>query len=263
LDEIIDWGYEYIKMDFNSHGAAEGIHYDPSVGTGMQAYNEGMKFIYDYIEEHSPALIFLSLSISPMYSGRYAHARRVCCDVFEEPGNTRYLLNSLTYAWWTNGRLITFNDPDHLVMYKSFWRVDWPEASDREAVAALNTRLVGGLLLWSDNLAYPEAAARAKAMLNNPALMELANGREVFRPAGSGDASQLFYLKTDGKLYLAFFNTSKLTKSYKITPGRYGVYGDAVAINLNTGNAVEMKKGVLKVRVPSHGSVMVRIENRR
>lgn len=34
-------GFDYLKLDFLSHGAMEGIHYDTNVMTGIQAYNQG------------------------------------------------------------------------------------------------------------------------------------------------------------------------------------------------------------------------------
>ena len=36
-------GFDYVKLDFLSHGSLEGVHYDPNVTTGIQAYNQGMQ----------------------------------------------------------------------------------------------------------------------------------------------------------------------------------------------------------------------------
>ena len=41
-------GFEYIKIDFLTHGAMEAdSHADPNVTTGIQAYNQGMKYLLD------------------------------------------------------------------------------------------------------------------------------------------------------------------------------------------------------------------------
>src|SRR3984957_8787533 len=41
---FLEYGFDYIKLDFLSHGALEGVHYDTNVTTGIQAYNEGMQY---------------------------------------------------------------------------------------------------------------------------------------------------------------------------------------------------------------------------
>ncbi|MGV2644459.1 carbohydrate-binding protein, partial [Clostridium perfringens] len=43
-------GFEYIKIDFLSHGAMEGKHDDPSVQTGIQAYNQGMAYVNEVLD---------------------------------------------------------------------------------------------------------------------------------------------------------------------------------------------------------------------
>ena len=40
-------GFTYLKLDFLSHGALEGVHFDPAIQTGIEAYNLGMKQIAD------------------------------------------------------------------------------------------------------------------------------------------------------------------------------------------------------------------------
>ena len=69
-------GFEYIKIDFLSHGAMEGKHYDANVQTGIQAYNQGMAYVNEVLD----GSMFISASIAPLFS-QYAHSRRISCDI--------------------------------------------------------------------------------------------------------------------------------------------------------------------------------------
>src|SRR5690606_30196519 len=64
-------GFEYIKLDFLSHGALEGAHYDPQVMTGIQAYNQGMAYVLDQID----GTMIIAASIAPLFPSQYAHSR--------------------------------------------------------------------------------------------------------------------------------------------------------------------------------------------
>jgi alpha-galactosidase len=98
-------GFMYLKLDFLSHGALEGAHFDPEIQTGIQAYNLGMKQIVD----ENANRMFLSLSIAPLFPSGYGHSRRLSCDSKGHIGggdqSTEYMLNSLTYGWWTDKSL--------------------------------------------------------------------------------------------------------------------------------------------------------------
>ncbi len=104
-------GYEYIKIDFLTHGCAEAdYYYDPEVQTGMQAYNKGMAYLLEQMEG-----MYITMAISPLFPSQYAHSRRIACDAWAGIGDTEYTLNSLTYGWWLN-QVYTYNDPDHLLL---------------------------------------------------------------------------------------------------------------------------------------------------
>ena len=123
-------GFDGVKLDFLSHGIVEGgsnngVHYVPTVQTGVQAYNYGMA----YLAKKFGATMYMDESISPIFPYQYAHARRVSCDTFgqmgtQTPGNssgpeggtTSYEMNSASYGWWLAGRLYNFNDPDQMVL---------------------------------------------------------------------------------------------------------------------------------------------------
>src|SRR5271156_3633350 len=101
-----DYGFDYIKSDFLSHAALEGIHYDPTVTTGIQAYNQGMSNIVRQINGR----MFMSESIAPLFPYQYGNSRRIACDAETSLiSNTEYTLNSVTYGWWLDD-LYPFND---------------------------------------------------------------------------------------------------------------------------------------------------------
>jgi alpha-galactosidase len=115
LQQFRKLGFEYLKLNFLSHGALEGVHYDPAVQTGIQAYNAGMKLIVDLNQNR----MFLSLSIAPLVPSGYGHARRLSCDIKGHirggDQTTEYMLNSLTYGWWTS-KTLYITDLDHVVL---------------------------------------------------------------------------------------------------------------------------------------------------
>ncbi|MDR1940502.1 MAG: hypothetical protein LBQ40_06920 [Clostridiales bacterium] len=258
---LIAMGYEYVKMDFINDGSVEGTHYNADISTGMEAFNYGMKHIADYVGENSPTPFFLNAAISPVFSGRYIHSRRISCDVFEKIDNTRYLLNTLSFAWWMNGRIISISDPDHLVLAKSIGTDKRAEATAAEAASALNSRLIGGsLIMWSDNLKNPSAVSRSKQALNNGELLYLAKRKTAFRPAASGSVSTVYYTDDGSHLYFALFNiNSFLPRLMTINLNDYGVNGTVSVKNLNSGETFSSKNGKLTVLLKPNDSAILRV----
>ena len=103
MQQFQQFGFQYLKLNFLSHGALEGVHFNPAIQTGIQAYDAGMKQIVDDDANH----MFLSLSIAPLFPSGYGHSRQLSCDTkgFISRGDqkTEYMLNSFTYGWWTAG----------------------------------------------------------------------------------------------------------------------------------------------------------------
>ena len=105
-------GFKYVKADFLNYGALEADrYYDPRVTTGIQAYNEGMK----YVSRTLGKSMYFELSIAPLFPSQYANSRRIGCDAFGSIDDTEYTVNSLTYGWWLD-RVYDFNDPDEMVL---------------------------------------------------------------------------------------------------------------------------------------------------
>lgn len=229
LRKFVQWGYEYVKLDFLNFAAAEARHYDPAITTGAAAYTAAMKRISDELDPRKIGRpFFISLSIAPLFPGGAGHARRVSCDAFGALKDTEYLLNSLTYGWWMNGTLQPFNDPDHIVLYNK----DKP-ASEAAARSRVNASAIAGtVMIDSDDLADPAAAERAARLLTNEEVNAVARAGRTFRPV-EGDtgsrAADLFERRDASDLvYLAVFNFSPDQRTVKrIDLARAGLAPDA------------------------------------
>lgn len=206
IDHYIDRfradGFSYIKLDFLSHGALEGgsrneKHFDPSVETGIQAYNSGMRYLLKRIG----GSMFISEAISPLFPYQYAHSRRVSCDSFGAIDETEYVMNSETYGWWMSGRLYAFNDPDHMVLEG--------HSANENVSRVTSAAIAGTVFLSGDDLTQTAGQSLAVSCLTNPAIDRVARLGKAFRPlegnTGTG-AADVFELRDGADSYLAVFN---------------------------------------------------------
>jgi hypothetical protein len=250
MQRFRDWGYEYVKLDFMTHAAREGVHFDPGVTTGIQAYNQGL----DLLAAQAGGSMFLSLSIAPIFpGGHYAHARRVSCDVFGAIGDSSYLVNSSGLGWWLNGAVYRYNDPDHVVLGGH---------SLEEARTAVNAAAIAGtIFLDSDQLdSDAEAQARASSLLTNSDINNLVRRGQAFRPVegNTGDQPGTVFVSAGGEPHLAVFNfsgTSPVTRSIDLS--RAGLDGAVIysARDLWSGARVTAK-GTLPVRLDAGASTI-------
>jgi len=207
IDMLAKMGFKYLKLDFLSHGALEGVHADPAIQTGTEAYNLGMQ---DVVKANAGRM-FLSLSIAPLFPSGYGHARRLSCDtkghISGKDQSTEYMLNALTYAWWTDESLYLI-DPDHIPLGTK------ADEGARNLVEAqsrlLSTIISGGMILDSTRLADdPDGQAMALQVYNNRALMKVADEGKVFRPVegDTGDAAAKIFARQSARgYYIAVFN---------------------------------------------------------
>ncbi|MGC9223555.1 MAG: alpha-galactosidase [Terracidiphilus sp.] len=255
LARFVAWGYDSVKLDFLNCGALEGHHYNPAIPTGVAAYAYGMRRIE---EDLSPKKIgrpfFLSLSIAPLFPA-YGHSRRISCDAFGRIDDTEYMLNAATFGWWTNGTLYCFNDPDHTVIARDQdpYHGQAPKGSVQtleEARSRVNASVIAGtVLLDSDDLMDPRAQQRARELLTNANILNVAREGRSFRPV-EGDAgvhaARLFTrTEPDGSMLVAAFNFSRETEEkLKIDLSRLGL--DAAKeyrmTDLWTGNVKDVKQ---------------------
>ena len=196
LKTFEQWGYEFVKLDFMSHGAIEGKHYIPNM-TAMQAYNYGMHYVRDVVGGR----MFVSLSIAPLFPGaEYAHSRRISCDAAGSIKEIEYMLNSVTYGWWLD-KYYRYNDGDLVVVGRN---------SANEAVSRVTASAITGMFLDSDALpGNASVQERARDLLTRPSILAVARIGKTFRPVenNTGDrATDEFVYQKGATWYLAVFN---------------------------------------------------------
>lgn len=211
-------GYEYVKLDFMTHGAMEADHwYRPEIQTGIQAYNYGLQLIEKYFGD-----MYINFSISPAFPSQYAQSRRIACDAWNKIKDTEYTLNALSYGWWLD-KVYQFNDPDHIVLRN---------ATEGENRARVTSGVITGIFICGDDFSAggeSEAKLRAKKFLTNPHIIGIANGVS-FRPV-EGDAerceNQFVRIDNDSTAYLALFNYTDVPSTTTVNMERIGL--DATA----------------------------------
>jgi hypothetical protein len=217
--EILDLGFDYLKIDFLTHASVEGAHHLAHY-TGRMALNHAYEILSDEIGKAGRD-VFVSLSIAPLFPYFLGHARRASCDVFGRFDDTRYVLNAQNFSWWTSGRLYAFNDPDHTPLYRS--AVDGREASSfAEARSRYLASVIGGTVMMlsddygpdGDPTAVAAARERARAFANNPEVNAVARLGRAFVPAELGDGTTPFYTLThEGRSFAAVFNFAPETRT--------------------------------------------------
>ena len=207
-------GFDYVKLDFLSHGALEGVHYDPAVTTGIQAYNQGLQRLTSDLGGR----MFLSESIAPIFPYQYAHSRRIACDAQNSRiSDTEYTLNSVSYGWWLD-RLYCFNDPDIMVFAKG--------ANANEQQSRLISGAVTGLFLDGDSLSNSASISAAQACLTNAAINAVARAAQTFRPVegNTGSSATDLLVKSDGtNWYVAVFNYTSSATNKTVDFSRAGI----------------------------------------
>lgn len=198
INVFTNYGFDYLKLDFLTHGSLEGVHSDTNVTTGIQAYNQGMQYLLNQIAGR----MFISESIAPIFPYQYGHSRRIACDAeTSEIGNTAYTLNAVSCGWWIGGRLYEFNDPDIMVFDNG---PDINEAQSRLINCAITGVFLNGSLLTNG-----ASISAAQTCLTNPAINALARLGQTFRPVdgatGTG-AANIFAGQNGSNWYIAVFN---------------------------------------------------------
>jgi len=221
MQQFYNYGIGYVKVDFLSQGAIEADSwYDPSIHTGMEAYNQGMRrFKQKVIELWGDGGLYVDLSIAPLFPHQYGHSRRISCDVFRSISDTQYCLNSTSFGWWLD-QCYFAQDPDQLVM------VDKNGAySQAETRARLTSGLITGIFLMGDNFSgtnygnsnTTQSRNYAQAFLaNNSDLMHAVRTCRAFHPAfghwaGESGAENIFVYETSQYVYVACLNYKSST----------------------------------------------------
>ena len=166
-------GFEYVKMDFMTHGAMEADKwYNPEITTGIQGYNYGMKLLNQYFGD-----MYINLSISPVFPAQYAQSRRIACDAWNQIKDTEYTLNALSYGWWQK-YIYQYNDADHIVLR---------DATDGENRARITSGVITGIYITGDDFSAgggKDAKEKSQKYLTNAAVNAVATGQlEVTVPS--------------------------------------------------------------------------------
>ncbi|NDV64263.1 alpha-galactosidase [Bacteroides sp. 224] len=192
-------GYEYVKMDFMTHGAMEADSWhNPEITTGIQGYNYGLKLLNQYFGD-----MYINLSISPVFPAQYAQSRRIACDAWNKIKDTEYTLNALSYGWWQK-YIYQYNDADHIVLR---------DATEGENRARITSGVITGIYIVGDDFSKEgptDSKERSIKLLTNKSVNAVATG-EVFRPVeGNGAQSENIFIRKneDGTVHCAIFNYS-------------------------------------------------------
>jgi len=210
-----EWGYAFIKLDFMIHGIIEADKwYDPNITTGVQAYNYGMHYI-----DSLAADMYINLSIAPIFPANYANGRRIACDAYASIQDSEYTLESTTYGWWMD-RIYSYNDGDNVVFKGQTISVN--------RVRLLSSLITGMPCIGDDysNSGDDTAKERAKTLLNNPPLMQMARETRAFRPFGaaSGTASaNKFYTQVEDTVFVCLLNFTSQRPTMSFTREEVGL----------------------------------------
>lgn len=210
-------GFQYVKMDFMTHGALEADKwYKPEITTGMQAYNYGLQLLDKYFGD-----MYINFSISPIFPANYAQSRRIACDAWNKIKDTEYTMNALSYGWWI-GHLYHYNDADHIVLQ---------DATEGENRARVTSAVITGLYIAGDDFSKTgsrEGKERAEKYLTNREINALAG--KSFRPIeGNGEKSENQFMAIDdvGNVYYAVFNYREAEMNIEIPFDRMHVDASA------------------------------------
>ena len=257
IKNVLDLGFDYIKLDFLSHGAVEGAHHLKNY-TGRMALHHAYKILEDEISKAGRE-IFVSLSIAPLFPYFLGNGRRCCCDSFGHIEDTRYVLNALNFGWWQSGTIYRYNDPDHLALFHSV--IDGRgETTKGEARSRYLSGVISGtMMILSDNYDRPEARERARSLANNAAVNALAGIGRPFRPVElKSDTTPFYTLTHDGRHYAAVFNFSAQEQTLSFRAARGGLPERGIAKNLWDGSETEYY-GNLSVTLPGHDCAIFEI----
>ncbi|MBE6652533.1 MAG: carbohydrate-binding protein [Ruminococcaceae bacterium] len=210
MNYFIDLGFEYIKLDFMTNGAAEGDHYLEEITTGMQAYNYGLARIHEICN----GKMFVNLSIAPVFPYQYADGRRISCDSFGELGHTQHVMAYLTANFW-HKEIYAYPDPDHIVTVGP---------SKGEIRCRITSGAITGtsFLIGDDLSGIPDDGTAYESYmeyLQNPEVIRIAKQGLAFRPyaieAGQRCAN-VYYHVGDGYIYVAMFNFTTVRTTMEI-----------------------------------------------
>ena len=264
--EFTSMGFDYIKLDFLGHGALEGgsnngVHYDTTIQSGEQAYNQGMAYLYGKLGTS----MLIDESIAPIFPYQYAHARRVSCDTYGAISNTSYEMNSESYGWWLAGRLYNWNDPDEIHFENTDTSSTAVPYTLNENKSRMTSVAVGGYMLSGDNVLDSTAPPLVQEWMTNASINALPAMNLHFRPVegntGTSPVNVMIATGPSNTYYIAVFNydgSNAAKESLDLT--RAGLSGSTqyTVTDLWTG-ATSTATGTLSVSLGAAESTMLQV----
>ncbi|MBZ0273287.1 alpha-galactosidase [bacterium] len=164
IGDLVDWGIEWIKLDFAYQGVISGDWHDDSYTRG-EFYRAGVKAIREVI---GPDVFFLNVAIKGWNYGLVDSVRLTLdtMPVFEGESPTDLITNQglkpmyrdAARSWWLHGR-VWVNHPD-LIFFRAHKEEQFPPLTWNESMTfATSVALGGGLVKIGDRLVdlTPEA----------------------------------------------------------------------------------------------------------
>lgn len=244
------YGFDYLKLDFLTHGALEGVHYDPNVTTGIQAYNQGMQYLLQDMGDQ----MFFSESIAPLFPYQYGHSRRIACDTSTYIRETAYQMQAVTYGWWINGNLYQYNDPDCM----KFAGATTNENQSRVISCAIS----GTVFLNSDDLTAPSSQALALSCLTNAAINQVAQAGRTFIPVegNTGTNAATVFVRQDGTTWcVAVFNYTANAVTTNVNLARCGISGNYIPVDLWSGAVSTISNASMTVNLNAKQAKLFRL----
>ncbi|MDA6070310.1 T9SS type A sorting domain-containing protein [Flavobacterium sp. AC] len=244
-------GFEMVKIDFLTHASIEADGFaNNQLHTGMEAYQEGMKFLIDEIN----GTMLVQAAISPnLATGPFVHVRRVACDAYSSISETDYTLNSTTYGWWQN-QIYDYLDADHVV---------FGNASIGENRARLLSSVVTGTITSGDDFSVEGAwKAKSQNLLQNNDVMNVARADMHFIPADGNtgyNAANIFSATHNNVTYVAVFNYSDNASTNTISLSRLGLGSGNYTVKELYSGTTSSTQGTLNVKLPKADAALYAI----
>lgn len=244
-------GFEMVKVDFLTHASIEADSFvNYQLHTGMEAYQEGMKYLIDEIN----GTMLVEAAISPnIATGPYVHVRRIACDAYSSIGDSDYTLNSTTYGWWQN-QIYDYLDADHVV---------FGTVTAGENRARLLSSVVTGTITSGDDFSVAGAwKAKAQSLLQNNDVMNVARADVNFRPADGNtgyNAANIFSATHNDVTYLAVFNYSDAAVTNNVNLSRLGLGSGTYTVKELYSGTTSTTQGTLSVQLPKADAALYAI----
>lgn len=244
-------GFEMVKVDFLTHASIEADSFvNYQLHTGMEAYQEGMKYLVDEIN----GTMLVEAAISPnIATGPYVHMRRIACDAYSSIGDSDYTLNSTTYGWWQN-QIYDYLDADHVV---------FGTVTAGENRARLLGSVVTGTITSGDDFSVAGAwKAKAQSLLQNNDVINVARADIQFRPADGNtgyNAANVFSATKNGVTYVAVFNYSNAAVTNNVNLSRLGLGSGNYTVKELYSGTTSTSQGTLSVQLPQADAALYAI----